>query len=54
MTKKHGLSVKITEECYQKLSYIARKDRRPVSGMARYLILEHIRHFEALFGRIEP
>lgn len=54
MTKNHALSIKVTEECYQKLCYLARKDRRPVSGMARYLILEYIRHFEALFGRIKP
>ena len=53
MTKKHVLSIKVTEDCYQKLCYLARKERRPVSGMARYLILEHIRHFEALFGQIE-
>lgn len=53
MTKKHTISVKVTEECYQKLCYGARKDFRTPSGMARYLILEYIRHFEALFGRME-
>ena len=42
MTKNHSLSVKITEECYKKLCHIAEKDRRTPSGMARYLILEHI------------
>ena len=54
MEEKRSVSIRISKELYEKLCYVAQKDRRTVSNMAHYLVLEHIRHFEALFGRIQP
>lgn len=53
MDKKHSISIRMSEDLYKKLCYVAEKDRRTASNMAHYLILEHIRHFEALFGNIK-
>lgn len=48
------VTIRLEEDDYQKLKYLAEKSCRSVPRMARQMILADFAALEKLFGRLEP